>query len=94
MPEYTVLSKKSKLLKARGPATGSAEGPAGMLTRKQRRALGQKNTCDICGAKAGTGRGRNIVVIWSFTVKGAKGRIFNRCKKHLSAPVRRARRSR
>lgn len=57
-------------------------------TPKERRAAGHRSTCDICHAKISEplGRGKKVL-IWSFTVKGAKGKVFNRCQRHLKNKV-------
>lgn len=59
------------------------------MTKAERRKAGYRDTCDICHAKINKplSRGKKVQ-IWSFTVKGAKGKIFNRCKRHLKTKVK------
>jgi hypothetical protein len=52
-------------------------------TKAERYAAGHRNTCDICKVKIGTKKRGKRVEIWSFTVKGANGKVFNRCRLHL-----------
>lgn len=49
-------------------------------TEKERYAKGARDHCDICKVKMG---GPKKVEIWTFTVEGAKGKLFNRCRRHL-----------
>jgi ribosomal protein S14 len=61
-------------------------------TKEERYKAGHRDECDICGAKLGTttgaGRRKTKVEIWSFTTKAAKGKIYNRCKRHLGTKVK------
>lgn len=57
-------------------------------TPKERFAAGHRDHCDICKAKIGTRKAGKRVEIWSFTVKGANGKVFNRCKRHLGTKVK------
>lgn len=82
------LPKRSK-----PPAPTRRPRKAAVVTRpptaKERYAKGARNACDICGAKIGTKlRGNKKVEIWTFTVKGANGRLFNRCARCLKKPVK------
>jgi hypothetical protein len=62
-------------------------------TRKERYKMGSRDYCDICRAKIGApivSRGRKTnkkVEIFTFTVKGARGRLFNRCRCCLRKPI-------
>jgi hypothetical protein len=66
--------------RVRGKATVITKIP----TAKERFKAGHRSECDVCNAKIGAKLpGGKKVEIWSFTVKGANGKIFNRCKRHL-----------
>lgn len=73
----------------RGGASKALKVVTRFQTPKERRAAGHRLTCDICHAKIGESLGRGKrVEIWSFTVKGANGKIFNRCRRHLKNKAR------
>lgn len=57
-------------------------------TRAERQKMGYRDNCDICHVKVGTIRTGKKIDIWSFTVNGKNGKIFNRCKRHLARTCR------
>jgi hypothetical protein len=70
--------KRSARVRGKGPVVTK------IPTAKERFKAGHRNECDVCHAKIGSKLpGGKKVEIWSFTVKGANGKIFNRCKRHL-----------
>lgn len=83
------LPKRSKPPKSATKRVRAASIVTIPPTQRERRAAGERLTCDICHAKINEplGRGKRVI-IWSFTVKGAKGKIFNRCQRHLKNRVR------
>lgn len=79
----------SKVARRRVKSRATKAVATRLPTPRERRAAGHRLTCDICHAKINEplGRGR-FVQIWSFTIKGANGKIFNRCRRHLGTKVR------
>lgn len=84
-----IRRQRRKLPKRSDPPKPVKTAIVTMPTKKDRFKAGARDNCDICSAKIGTKlpRGKKVE-IFTFTVKGAHGRLFNRCRRHLGSKVK------